>query len=161
MEDRNKNIDKLIKQNLKIEEPSLDFSSDVMDQVFASDLKKEKALSFLLQKHILEEPSIDFTTSVFSKIEQDSKAIIYQPVLGKKAWFLLSSLVVFIVVYVLMNMENSSGKYVVIGDVYSKMLAYISIDLPTLSISPLYAFSIFVLSSLLFLDYFLRNRSLS
>ena len=159
MEDHNKNIDKLIKQNLKIEEPSLDFSGHVMNQIYASDLKKEMALSSLMQKHILEEPSIDFNTNVFLKIEQDSKAMAYQPVIGEKTWILLGSLVVFIVVFVMMNTEISSGKYVAVDELYLKLLAYVSFDIPTLSISPIFALGIFVLSSLLFLDYFLRNRN--
>lgn len=161
MVDKNKNIDKLIKQNLKIEEPSLDFSGHVMDQIYASDLKKEKSLSSLMQRHLIEEPSIDFAVDVLSKIEEDLKATIYQPVLGKKAWFFIGSLIVVVLIYTLFGIDSSSSESSLLGDLISKTNGYFTFDLPSVSISPLFALSTFALSSLLFLDYYVRNRRLS
>lgn len=161
MTDKNKHIDKMIQENLSIEEPSLGFSNKVMDQIFASDLKKERALSSLMQKHTLEEPSFDFTAGVLSNIEQKTVVETYQPVLGKKAWFLIGSLLTFIIVFTVLKADSSSNKYAAIGEMYSKFLDSLKFEFPTLAISPLFALSIFALSSLLFLDYFLRNRRLS
>lgn len=161
MKDKNVNIDKLIKQSLKIEEPSSDFSSIVMEQIYASDLEKEKSLTSLMQKHVLEEPSIDFTANVFSRIEHNSKVMSYQPILGKKAWLFIGSLFMMVLMYALFGLESSSVENSLLSEFLSKSISYFSFDLPSVSISPLFALSIFALSSLLFLDYYIRNKKLS
>lgn len=160
MKDNTKNIDKFIKQNLKIEETSLNFSSNVMEQIYAVDLKKKKALSSLMQKHVIEEPSINFTSNVLSTIEQKSKVSVYQPVIGKKAWIFIGSLIIFIFVYALFNI-GSPAQNSIIDNFFLKIHDYFSFEFPSISISPLFTLSIFALSSLLCLDYFLRNRRLS
>lgn len=85
MEENNKNIDKFIKQNLIMEETSFDFSDTVMKQIYTSSIKKEKTLSSLLKKNIIKKTSINFTSNVLSTIKQNSKEVIYQPVISKKA----------------------------------------------------------------------------
>jgi len=161
MKNKDKNIDNFIKQNLDIQEPSKDFSGNVMEQIYALDLEKDKALSSLMQKHVLETPSINFTSRLMASIEQQSKITAYKPVIGKKVWFLISSVVVFIFVYTFLKLDFTATKHVYLENLQSKVNNLFVFEYPSLDISPIFGLGIFALSSLLFVDYFIRNRRLA
>ena len=161
MKDKEKNIDKFIKQNLDIQEPSKDFSGNVMEEIYALDLKKDKALSFLMQKHVLEAPSLNFASRVMASIEQKSEIKAYQPVIGKKVWILIISVVMLIFVYTFLKLDFTASKHIYLENLQNEVNNLFLFEYPSLSISPLFGLSIFALSSLLFLDYFIRNRRLS
>ena len=160
MKDKDKNIDNFIKQNMDIHEPSGGFSKNVMEEIYALDLKKEKALFSLLQKHVVEEPSIDFTSRIMASIEQKSKAVAYQPVISKKVWFLISSVVVFMFVFIFLKLDFRTTKNIYLENLQSKVNNLFVFEYPSMNfnISPIYVLGIFALSSLLYLDYFIRNR---
>jgi len=157
----NKNIDKFIKQNINIEKPSLDFSNKVMSQVKAIELNNEKAFSSLMQKNLLETPSVNFTTNIMSIINQDSKVSIYNPVISKKAWILITSFVLILFGYTIFNLEFSQTYFAELEKYIPSYTMNISFQLPQIITSPLFATSIFALSALLFIDYFIRNRRFS
>jgi hypothetical protein len=161
MKDKDKNIDNFIKQNLDIQEPSKDFSGNVMEEIYALDLKKDKALSSLMQKHVLEEPSINFTSRLMASIEQRSKITAYKPVIGKKVWFLITSVIVFIFVYTFLKLDFTATEHIYLENLQNKAIGLFTFEYPSLNISPLFGLAIFALSSLLFLDYFIRNRRLT
>ena len=161
MKDKDKNIDDFIKQNLDIQEPSKDFSGNVMEQVYALDLEKDKALSSLMQKHVLEAPSINFTSRLMASIEQQSKITSYKPVIGKKVWFLISSVVVFIFVYTFLKSDFAIKENIYLENLQGKLNNLFVFEYPSLDISPIFGLGIFALSSLLFIDYFIRNRRLA
>jgi len=161
MKNKDKNIDNFIKQNLDIQEPSKDFSGNVMEQIYALDLEKDKALSSLMQKHVLETPSINFTSRLMASIEQQSKITAYKPVIGKKVWFLISSVVVLIFVYTFLKLDFTATKHVYLENLQSKVNNLFVFEYPSLDISPIFGLGIFALSSLLFVDYFIRNRRLA
>jgi len=161
MKDKDKNIDNFIKRNLDIQEPSKDFSGNVMEQIYALDLKKDKALSSLMQKHVLEEPSINFTSRLMASIEQQSKITAYKPVIGKKVWFLISSVVVFIFVYTFLKSDFAIKENIYLENLQGKLNNLFVFEYPSLDISPIFGLGIFALSSLLFIDYFIRNRRLA
>lgn len=161
MEDYNKNIDEFIKQNLKVEETSSDFSGSVMEQIYAADQKTEKALSSIIRKHVLIDTSVDFTSQVMSSIEKKSTVAIYQPVISKKVWFFIISIISFVLVYTFLNVDTQTEQNIYLERFFTKVNGFFTLDYPSVSISPLFALSIFALSSLLILDYFLRNRRLS
>ena len=103
---QDKNIDKFIKQNLSSENPSSEFSAKVMQQINALELENEKALSSLLQKHTLEKPSLDFTSKIMQEISASGKIAAYQPVISKKVWFVIFSVILVLVTLALFNFEN-------------------------------------------------------
>ena len=107
MTDKEKNIDDFIKRNLEIQEPSSDFSNNVMEQILASESKEEKALTALFQKHVLKEPSLDFTRKVMQAVEMKDQKIVYEPVIGKKTWFFIGSVIAIIFVYSFSNLDFS------------------------------------------------------
>jgi hypothetical protein len=158
--DKDKNIDNFIKQNMDLHEPSTGFSKNVMEEIYALDLNKDKALSSLMQKHVLEEPSFNFTSRVMGSIEQRSKAIAYQPVIGKKVWFLILSVIVIIFVYTFLKLDFTATKHIYLENLQSRLDNLFVFEYTSLNISPLFGLAIFALSSLLFLDYFIRNRRL-
>ena len=161
MKDKDKNIDNFIKQNMDIHEPSEGFSKNVMEEIYALDLKKEKALFSLLQKHVVEEPSVDFTSKVMASIEQKLEITAYQPVIGKKAWVFITSVIALIFVYTFLKLDFTITKHVYLENLQSKVYELFVFETPGLNISPLFGLGIFALSSLLFLDYFVRNRRLT
>ncbi|MGI9530327.1 hypothetical protein [Lutimonas sp.] len=155
------NMDKLIRDSLKAAQPSKGFTNNIMDQIGALESKEEKALGKVIKRSLLESPSINFTHRVMEKIETSSKALVNQPIIGKKAWIFILICLMSVVAYVFAvpSEETATSQY--IDDAMTKFDGAFSFDLPSLLISPLFAISVFALSSLLFLDYFLRNRTLS
>jgi len=160
MKNKDNKIDNFIKKNLEIQETSLGFSENVMEEIFSLDLKKDKALSSLMQKHIIEAPSINFTSSVMGSIER-SKVIAYQPVIGKKVWILISSVIVFIFVYTFLKLDFTATEHLYLENLQSNLGNLFVFEYPSLNISPLFGLATFALSSLLFLDYYIRNRRLA
>ncbi len=160
MQFENKNIEKFIKESLEVENTSIDFSSKVMQQIHASELEKEKALISLLQKLTIEKPSIDFTSKVMSSLSQDSRAFVYQPVISKKVWYFMALAFMVIMVYIILNIESTSSSKIIIPHL-SKIKNYFSFNTPSILTSPLFALSMFATSSLLLLDYFIRNKNIS
>lgn len=156
-----KKIDDFIKEGLEVENTSLNFSNIVMQQIQALDLEKEKALTSLLQKYTLKEPSLNFTTNVLSEIHLNSKTSVYQPVISKKVWYAIFSIVILVVSYVLFSLEGASSQSNMINLNLIKLANVFSFNLPKLLATPLFTLSLFALTSLLFLDYFLQKRKLS
>lgn len=163
---KDKNIDKLIKESLDVEKTSMDFSKNVMQQIYTSEKEREKALFSLIQKSLLERPSAGFTSGVISLVKTYSKTSIYTPVISKKVWVLITSLYIALMGYTVFNL-NMSQPYFIWLDAYildfrdDLSFNLPSITLPSVLTSPLFAVSIFALSSLLLLDYIIRNRKLA
>ncbi|MEN8185846.1 MAG: hypothetical protein ABFR05_01820 [Bacteroidota bacterium] len=160
MQPENKNIDKLLKESLEVENTSLNFSSKVMQQIHASELEKDKALMSLLQKFTLEQPSIGFTSKVMLSLPDISQKTVYQPVISKKVWYFITVFFIFMMVYVFLNTDSVSTSEII--DPYlAKIKNIFSFNTPSLLTSPLFALSMFALSSLLLLDNFFRSKNVS
>ena len=158
-------IDKLIRESLKMEQPSIDFAAKIMNQIEAVDAKQEKALGSLLKKNTLESPSLNFTARVMAEVEKVSIKVADTPIISKKAWVFISIFVGSIFVFTLLTVEkDTSSSNVLNGTIekFDQMLTNsLTFDLPAILTSPLFGLSVFALSSLLFLDYFMKNRKVS
>ena len=157
-------IEKLIRDSLKTEEPSADFKNNIMNQIEAFDAKEEKALRSLMGKHIIESPSVNFTDRVMHEIQKASIAVVNKPIIGKKTWILIALSLLSLVIYSVFISSGSTEPSVVggfIGESMSKLPSVPTFDLPGILTSPIFGLSVFALSSLLFLDYYLRNRHVS
>ena len=64
-----KNIEKLIRDNLNMEQVPQDFTNKIMDKIEVLDQQEERALSSLMNKHVIESPSVNFTSKVMASIE--------------------------------------------------------------------------------------------
>ena len=160
-----KNIDKLIRESLKMEQPSDDFTSKIMNQIEAADTKQERAMASLLKKSTLESPSLNFTARVMAEVNKASVKIADEPIISKKVWTFISIFIGSIFIYALLAGEKNTSSSTVIDDTMKKfdqiLANSLSFDLPEILTSPLFGLSIFALSSLLFLDYYLKSRKLS
>ena len=159
MEDKNKELDKLIRDNMEEERPSLGFSDKIMDQIHTYETAKEKSLGTLLQKHILETPSTSFTDNVMAQIQtQESEVFVYKPVISKKVWFAIVAFFGMVVVFSLLNLSGQEPQIDYLQEVISKFDFSISFKMPHELISPIFALSLFALSLFLWIDYFIHNR---
>lgn len=160
-----KKLDKLIRESLKMEQPSVDFTNKIMNQIEAVDEKQEKALGSLLKKNTLESPSLNFTARVMAEVEKASVRVADTAIISKKAWTFISLFVSSIFVYALLTGEKNTAASQAIEATMKKvdnlLTNSMTFDLPEILTSPLFGLSIFALSSLLFLDYFMKNRKLS
>ena len=158
-EEDHKNLDKFIRENMETKRPSIDFSDKIMQQIFSSELKKEKALGNLVQKHALEVPSNDFTDKVMNQLlKENSYAFVYKPVIGKKVWFSIAFVLGLILIYSFLNMEYRQIQFDYFDKYIAKLDHLFSFQLPELFLSPIFAFSLFTLSLFLWIDYFIQNR---
>jgi hypothetical protein len=160
-----KKLDKLIRESLKMEQPSVDFTNKIMNQIEVVDMKQEKALGSLLKKNTLESPSLNFTARVMAEVEKASVRVADAPIISKKAWTFIIVFVSSIFVYALLTGEKNTATSQAIEGTMKKvdnlLTNSMTFDLPEIITSPLFGLSIFALSSLLFLDYFMKNRKLS
>ena len=154
-------LDKLIRESLKVEQPSNDFANKIMGQIEATNSKEEKALSSLLKRNVSESPSLNFTDRVMREIEKSAISVVYKPIIGKKAWIFIFTSFVLIIGYVMALPSEETAATLYVDNAMSKVENLFIFDLPGILGSPLFAISVLALSSLLFLDYFLRNRTLS
>lgn len=160
-----KNIDRLLRKGLKLEHPKDDFSDSIMSKIEAMDVMEEKALKSLLKRNVLESPSLNFTSRVMTQMENASQAIVDKPVIGKRAWLFISVSITSIFIFALFSGSSEHQGYSWIDgalqSVTSLMDNSITFEVPSLMTSPIFALSVFALSSLFFLDYFLRNTRYS
>ena len=156
------NIKKLI-QSIELDSPSENFTEKVMSNInYATDdeLLNDPSLTSLLKKNGQEAPSVNFVTAVMAQIQREG-IIEYKPIISKKIWSVLSVLFVSSVVFVLFTESpSSSNSYVSkYSDVLEKIIAsFGSSIVESIQIPSILVVSIFCLSSLLLLDYFLNTR---
>ena len=163
-----KNIEKMIRDSLKFEKSSEDFADKVMQKIEAADAVEEKALSSLLRRHTLESPSAGFASRVMQQIRPASTVETNPVIIGRKAWALIFAGFAALIGYILMapaNAQPEPGPYAdlteKIGNWFGQLGGSVSLPLPEILTNPVFAISLFALSSLLFLDYVIKNRSLS
>lgn len=154
-------LDKLLRDSLKADSPPINFTDDIMDKIEAYESKEEKALGSIIKRNLIESPSLNFTDRVMMEIKKSSVAVVDKPIIGKKAWLFIGLCLSAIVVFILSTPSQETPMSAYLDKAMSKFDGIFSFDLPGILGSPLFAISVFALSSLLFLDYFLRNRSIS
>ena len=159
MEDRNKRLDKLMRDYMYTENPPSDFSDKVMQQIVSSEKEKEKVLGLLMQKHAMESPSINFTHHVMDKIQvKEPYVFIYKPVISKKNWLMISVFLLLVVIFSFLSMDYQEDQLDYIGKFMIKLDSIISFQLPEVIFSPILALSLFTMSLFLWIDYFIQNR---
>jgi len=160
-----KKIDRILRESLKMERPADDFTSSIMNKIETFDAKEEMALRSLLKKSVLESPSLNFTSRVMTRVERASIGMVSSPIISKKAWIFIGMLISFIfVLAAVTGKENDKTNQVIDGAVQkvdTLLTNSMTFDMPAILTSPLLGLSLFALSSLFLLDYFIRNSRLS
>lgn len=168
LEDRS--MDKLIRDSLKFDRSPEGLTDSIMNQITTVEEAKERALSSLMRKHVLVSPSSDFTIRVMAQIEKaTSTSIVTNPVIiGKKAWAIIFAFLTAFVVYVLQTTEEAQADPGISGEVSSRITDFfgqlegsLSIETPAILTNPVLAIGLFALSSLLLLDYLIKNHKMS
>ncbi len=163
-----KKIEKMIRESLKPEKAPEGFSDKIMEHIEASERKEEIALSSVVAKYAVESPSADFTSSVMSRI-QGAPSIVTNPVIiGKKAWAVIVALVSAFVYYVISSAESGTAETAAyaefmesVGERFSQAGGTVNSQLPEILTNPVFALSMFALSTLLLVDYMIKKRKVS
>lgn len=163
-----KNIERLIRESLKVENTSDDFSDKVMKQIKASDRKEEIALTSLVAKYAVERPSADFTSKVMSGLQKSPSIVINPVIIGKKAWVVIIALLSAFVYYVISSAGSGGAETAAyadfmerVGERFNQTGGSLTSQLPEMLTNPIFALSMFALSTLLLLDYMLKRRKVS
>ena len=163
-----KNIEKMIRDSLKFEKSPEDLADKVMQKIEAADAVEEKALSSLMNRYALESPSAGFASRVMEQIRPATTLDTNPVIIGRKAWAVILAGFAALVGYILMapaNAQPESGPYAdlteKLGSWFGQLGGSVSLPLPEILTNPVFAISLFALSSLLFLDYVIKDRSLS
>ncbi|MDZ7613996.1 MAG: hypothetical protein U5K51_10110 [Flavobacteriaceae bacterium] len=152
-----KNWDELIKKNLLLDETSIDFTNKVMQRIEELDVIKEKAMGNLFKKYAQEEPSPIFSEKIMAQLST-KPGFVYQPVISKRAWFVLGLIAIAIFVVVLKGSSPEELNNPVYSNLVLKFSRLIDIKLPAIFSSKLLAVSLAACSILMSLEYFFRSR---
>ena len=162
----NDKLEKLIRE-AGTESPSPDFTEFVMHSIqmeAESEMIVSAELKNILQKITVEKPSADFTKTVMLRVDAQSKVPSYkiaaEPVISSKVWYMVAAASVSIIIllgflyYSLGYIPANSPASTRVDGIFS----LVSYNVATLPFA--YSASLVAISSLLLMDYFLRNRFL-
>ena len=160
----NDKLKKLIRKAGK-ESPSSDFTEFVMHFVqmeAESEMIVSAELKNILQKITVEKPSADFAKTVMLRVNAQSEVPAYkitaEPVISSKVWYMVAAACISTVIllgflyYSLGEIPDNSPAITGVDRVFS-LVSYNVAILPFT-----YSASLIAISSLLLLDYFLRNK---
>lgn len=159
MQEDFKDLDAFLKHNLEEESTSSDFTDMVLDRIHKSEIKKEKALQNVLHKYTVEIPPSDFTSKVMQQVMEQDAIAKYQPVISKKSWMVIATILIIIIGFISLKADALNEEPDFLLSYLSGMAKLFSFELPAILTSPIFALSLFALSSLLGIDYYLRNKS--
>ncbi len=121
----------------------------------------EKLVENLMDQSSPETPPMDFTTKVMSQVlsAEKSKALVYRPVISKKAWFIIFGVIVALFAFLLLNLKTTPSAFNIDLSVFSfdkRFNPY-----PGLHISPMTANILLVATLMLFVQIFLLKNYLN
>lgn len=158
---KKEHIKKFINTN-SIDKAPANFTSNVMQDVFVLTNEaalKDATLSSLLKRTSVEKPSYDFASNIMTQLNAE-KEIEYQPLISKKAWLIISVVVIASMLGTIFS--NSTGNS---ASLFSEITPYIDqakgiVNNPFkgAKVSPLLAISLLCLTSMLLFDNFLKKK---
>jgi hypothetical protein len=161
-------IEKFIRESLKYDKAPEDFSDKIMERIVASEKKEEMAFSTVVYKYGVERAPADFTSKVMSQLQKAPSIVTNPVIIGKKAWMVIVALVSAFVYYVISSAEPGTAETAAyadfmekVGERFSQAGGSVNAQLPEILTNPVFALSLFALSSMLLLDYVVKRRKLS
>ena len=152
-----KRWDEILKKNLILDDASVDFTDNVMQRIDAMEELKEKALGNLFKKYVQEEPSALFSEKIMSQLIA-KPGFVYEPVISKRAWFLIGLVAAAIFILVLRTSPTEELNNPVYSNLLLKFNKLIDIELPAILSSKLLAISLTACSMLMVLEAFFRSK---
>ncbi len=163
-----KQIEKFIRESLNYDKAPEDLSEKIMDRIVASEKKEEIAFSTVVSKYGVERAPADFTSQVMSQLEKAPSIVTNPVIIGKKAWMVIIALVSAFVYYVISSAEPGTAETAAyadfmekVGERFSQAGGSMNAQLPEILTNPVFALSMFALSTLLLVDYVMKKRKLS
>lgn len=112
-------------------------------------MEENKELDNFIRKSMnevgVENPSVDFTNLVMSKIKVDSETnsvFMYQPLISKKTWFIIITLVTTIFAYVIFSLPNTEATWLSVVQ-WNKLTSFnLMGSIPNISVSSTFIYSI-------------------
>lgn len=124
------------------------------------DKDLEKLVENLMKESSLESPSFDFAAKVMSAVvaSEKSKALIYKPVISKRAWFFIFAGIIALFAFLIFNSPPASANSYFNFPVFSfdKFLK----PFPGLQISSITANVLLLASLVIFIQFFLLKSYL-
>ena len=156
-----KDIRKFINTN-SIDKAPANFTNKVMQDVFMSsneEALKSAALNSLLKRTTIEKPSYHFASNIMSQITAE-KEIEYQPLISKKAWLIISVvLIAFVLVTIFSNStDGSTSIFSEVNPYIDQVKSVFNNPFKGVEVSPLLAISLLCLTSMLLFDNFLKKK---
>jgi hypothetical protein len=156
-----KNIEKWIREGMRMEEPSASFTDGIMQRILEEESLKDKALASLLKREAMESPAADFTSRVMAGIAKAPVAMKYPAIIGKKAWMVIGSMVTLFILYAFTVSSGTEETPTVFDTMIDRFDGAFSFQLPEFLSNPMLALSLLALSSLLFLDQLIGKKRFS
>ncbi|WP_221393996.1 hypothetical protein [Dyadobacter sp. NIV53] len=164
MEDSKEDILKKLIQKAGTETPSQDFTESVMLFVGQETIILNTELKNLLQESILEKPSADFMSKVMAGIpcreQVTNRKLAVEPIIGRNIWYLVAAVTVTLIAFLLFCYQATSGLQNTPSQTTGIDKAFLLISSNITTIPSFYSASLIAISSLLLMDYFLRNKIL-
>lgn len=75
------------------------------------DKNIEKLVNKMMSESVLESPSINFTSTVMSEVlsVEKSKALVYKPVISRKAWLIIFASIIALFSFLLLNTKSEAS----------------------------------------------------
>jgi len=105
MADKNDKLKQLLKQ-AGADKPAEGFTDSIMS-IIEADVAREAALKTLLKQQPAEGPSFDFTASVMRQVSAQRKPLIFQPIISKKAWYVIATVFMLMIAASFVGSESS------------------------------------------------------
>jgi len=162
MSKKNKEHIKKIINTESIDTAPVNFTNRVMQDVFVltnDEALKDVPLEKLLKRIDIDEPSRDFLSNIMSQVLKE-KEIQYQPLISKKAWFIILASVIAVVLFSFMSTTTSESVSVLdkISPYVDQAQQLFTNPFKNITFSPLLTISLLCLSSMLFFDAFLKRK---
>lgn len=157
MKDEQEDSFRKLMQRVEPDKPGADFVNAIMKRVQAElelDPAKEAALIQLLQAHTLvEKPSTDFSRRVMNQLTVSPPKPL-APIIRPGVWYIMAASVLFIVLFCVLLLPSGPAQPTSSG--LDRFLSGVAGTLDALPIN--YPLTIFAVSVLMVVDYFLRRN---
>jgi hypothetical protein len=149
-------------QKVEWDKPSLNFTELVMEEVEAQEPVINPDLKVLLKRNGIENLFPDFTHSIITQVEAHDFHTTYKPIITKKAWFIIISMILIFVLYLSFSEQTSKSPGGGLTPYFINTGNLLNIILTNVYYIPaLYLVTFISISTLLIMDYLLRTKGQS
>ncbi|MCK0192269.1 hypothetical protein [Arenibacter sp. F20364] len=123
----------------------------------------DKLMGKILKDEALDPPSLDFTAGVMACIQavKDNPTTVYEPLISKKAWGILSVGLLLVFVYLLFKEDSSTGSMWLNNfEIPQLKLPNVFVSLPIIAISDTLVYGILAFTICVYVQIFVLKKYL-